>query len=335
MSSHPILLVGGSGIAGRWTARFLRAAHADVPLLIGGRDVAKAREAAARLGNAEGVALDATADNLGLGDRPVGAVAVLFTDERVAGLRFAQARGVPYISISPGIAEIAPEVAAYIHKPDAAPVVLGTEWLVGATTVPTLALAKAFGRVHDIAIGALLDEEDAFGPAAEADLERQTRTMPAALARRDGAYVWRVGDDAKGSFRAVDGTVMQASALSPNDVLGLANATGAPNVRFDLAVGVSSSRRRGGPMSTEIVIALAGEDHAGRPLHTRHAVVHPQGQMPLTGLGVAMVLERLAGIDGRPPPPPGLYFPHQLLEPAAYLARLDGIGARILELEAP
>jgi hypothetical protein len=333
MSLAPILLIGGSGVVGRWAARFLRDAHPGTPLLIGGRNLAKAEKAAAVLGNAEGVALDLAVDDLALGERPVSAVAVLFTDERIAGLRFAQSRGVPHISISPGINEIGPEVAAYMHEPTAAPVVLGTEWLVGATTIPTLEFAKAFGRVHDIAIGALLDEQDAFGPAAEADLERQTKTMPAALARRDGAYLWRVGDDAKARFRAVDGTEVEASALSPHDVVGLATATGAPNVQFNLALGVSSTRRRGEPMSTEIVIELAGEDHAGQPLRTRHAVIHPQGQMPLTGLGVAMVLERLIGLDGDPPTPPGLYFPYQLLDPTAYFARLEAIGGTTLALE--
>ncbi|WP_207482788.1 hypothetical protein [Arenibaculum pallidiluteum] len=335
MPADPILLVGGSGIVGRWTARFLRAHHPDAPLLIGGRDRGRARKAAAEIGNAEGVALDLSTDDLGLGDRRVGAVAVLFTDDRIAGLRFALSRGVPHVSISPGIIEIGPEVAAYIHRPASAPVVLGTEWLVGATSVPTLEFAKAFGRVDEISIGALVDEQDAFGPAAETDLERQTKTMPAALARRDGAFVWRVGDDARARFRAVDGTEMEASALSPNDVLGLALALGAPNVQFNLAVGTSSSRRRGEPMSTEIIIELAGEDHAGRPLRTRHAVVHPEGQMPLTGLGVALVLERLAGLDGSPPIPAGLYFPHQLLEPEAYLARLREIGGTVRKLEVP
>jgi hypothetical protein len=334
MSHDPILLVGGSGIVGRQAARQLRSAHPDVPLLIGGRDRAKARDAARDLGAAEGVALDLAADDLGLGERPVSAVAVFFTDVRVAGLRFAQSRRAAYICISPGINEIGPEVAAYIHAPHAAPVVLGTEWLVGATTVPTLELAKAFGRVRDISIGALLDEQDAFGPASAVDLERQTKTMPAALARRDGAYVWRVGDDAKATFRAVDGTQMEASALSPHDVVGLATATGAPNVQFNLALGVSSSRRRGEPMSTEILIELAGEDHAGQPLRARRAVVHPEGQMPLTGLGVALVLERLLGLDGHPPTPPGLYFPYQLLEPRTYVARLERIGGAILDLDA-
>jgi len=333
MAQKPILLIGGSGIVGSWAARFLRAAHPELPLLIGGRDGARATESASKIGNAEGVILDMTADDLGLGARTVSAVAILFMDERIAGLRFAQARRIPHVSISPGIIELAPEVAACIHSPAAAPVVLGTEWLVGATTVPTLEFAKDFSRLHDIRIGALLDEKDAFGPAANVDLERQTKTMPAALARRDGAYVWRVGDDAKAMFRAIDGTEMEASALSPNDVVGLATATGAPNVSFNLALGVSSSRRRGEPMSTEIIVELSGDDRNGQPLRTRHAIMHPEGQMPLTGLGVAMLLERLAGIDGQPATPAGLYFPYQLLDPTAYFARLEQIGGQIVKLD--
>ena len=128
---------------------------------------------------------------------------------------------------------------------------------------------------------------------------------------------------------------MSASALSINDVVGLAAATGAPNVRLDLATGTSSSRRRGEPLSTEILIELAGEDRAGNALRTRHAVIHPSaGQMPLTGLGLALVLERLVGLDGGRPTPPGLYFPHQLLAPDRYLPRLERAGAKLLELEA-
>lgn len=333
MSPHPILLIGGSGSIGRQTARTLRAAYPGVPLLIGGRDLAKSQEAAAGIGQAEGVVLDPAADDLGLGRRPVSAVAIFYMDHAIAGLRFAQTRGVPHIGISSGVFEIAPEIAAYMHKPDAAPVVLGYEWLVGATTVPTLELAKAFGRVHDIAIGALVDEQDTGGPAVAADFEHLTKMMPAALTRRNGSYLWRAGDDAKARFHAVDGTEMEASGFSSIDVVGLATATGAPNVRFDLATGVSSTRRRGEPMSTEIIIELAGEDHAGRPLRTRHAVVHPEGAVPLTGLGVAMLLERLIGLDGGPPTPPGLYFPYQLLDPTAYLARLAQIGGTILKLE--
>jgi len=334
MSPDPILLLGGSGVLGRSTAQHLHDAYPDVPLLIGSRDLAKAKAAAAEIGAAEGVRLDLAADDLGLGKRPVSAVATFFTDDKVAGLRFALGRGVPHISIASAIQDMATEAAAYIHTPDAAPVVLATEWLVGATTVPTLEFAKEFGRVRDITIGALIDTQDTGGPTTAADLESMAKAMPAALTRRDGAYLWREGDEAKARFRAVDGTEMEAAAFSPFDIVGLATATGAPNVQFNLAMGVSSTRRRGEPLSTEIIIELAGEDHAGQPLRTRHAVVHPEGQMPLTALGIAMILERLLGLDGKPPTPPGLYFPYKLLAPTAYLARLKQNGGMTLTLPA-
>ncbi|MDN3558699.1 NAD(P)-dependent oxidoreductase [Vreelandella neptunia] len=333
MLQDSILLIGGYGIVGRWTSHFLRSAYPDVPLLIGGRNLAKAQEWAAELGNAQGLEVDFSTSDLGLGDHNISAVATLFMDDRVSALRFAQSRCVPHISISPGIFELGPEVAAYMHNPSAAPVVLGTEWLVGATTVPTLEFSKTFSRVHKLVIGALLDEQDDFGPAAEVDLERQTKAMPVALARRDGAYYWRRDADAMARFRAVDGTEMEASALSPNDVVGLATVLDTPNVQFNLAIGESSSRRRGEPISTEIIIELEGEDHYGQALRTRHAIVHPQGQMPLTGLGVALVLERLTGLDGNPATPPGLYFPYQLLEASSYFDRLKQAGGSVMTLE--
>jgi hypothetical protein len=153
MSPHPILLAGGAGIVGRHAARELRVARPQIPLLMGGRDIARAEEAASAVGHAEGVTIDLEDEDLGLDGRPVSAVAVLFTDTSVAGLRFAQARGIPYISISPGIVEFGPEVATFIHNPRAAPVVLGTEWLVGATSIPTLEFAKRFAQVDNITIG--------------------------------------------------------------------------------------------------------------------------------------------------------------------------------------
>lgn len=334
MSKEPILLVGGSGAVGRWTARLLREAHPDQPLLIGGRDRQKAEHAVASLRAAEAVSIDLTAEDLGLGDRAVSAVVVFFTDQRLATLRFAQARGVPHVSISPGLFELGPEVAAYTHSPRSSAVVLGTEWLVGATTVPTLAFAKAFDRVDHISIGALLDEQDVTGPAGNADMERQNAVMPAALIRRNGALQWLTGDDLKTRFHAADGSAVEASFFSVNDVLALITATNVPNFDFQLAVGTSSTRRRGEPFSSEIIVEISGRDRAGEALRTRHAVVHPKGQMPLTGLGVALLLERLLGLDGKPAVPPGLYLPYQLLDPDRYFSRFHQIGGQILALRA-
>lgn len=332
--SEPILLMGGTGAIGRLTARALRWVYPDLPLLIGGRDLDKSRQVASEIGQAEGVVIDPSADDLGLGDRRVGAVAVFYADERLAGLRFAQGRRVPHLSISSGIYEIAPEVATYMHAPDAAAIVLGYEWLVGATTVSALACAKSFAQLYEITIGALVDEQDQGGPAVAEDFERLSQMMPAALTRRDGSYIWRSKDDAKAEFRAIDGTKNEAAGFSSIDVVGLAVATGAPNVQFNIASGVSSSRRRGGSKSTEIIIELAGEDHDGHPLRTRHAVFHPCGAAHLTVLGISMILERLVGLDGSAPTPAGLYFPFQVIDHATYLSRLQAEGGSILSLDA-
>ena len=333
MISDAILLMGGTGAIGRQTARALRAIYPNVPLLIGGRGLAKSRQAASEIGNAEGVAIDARANDLGLGDRRVSAVAVFYADHRLASLRFAQSHGAPHLSISSGVYEIAPEVATYMHSPGTAAIVLGYEWLVGATTIAALTCAKPFARLDQITINALVDEEDAGGPAVAEDFERLGRMMPAALTRRDGSYIWRNNEESKASFRAIDGTEVEGTGFSSIDVAGLAVATGASDVQFNLAMGVSSSRRRGDPKSTEIIIEMAGEDHDGRPLRTRHGVFHPGGAAPLTALGVSMILERLTGLDGKAPTPAGLYFPFQVLDHERYLSRLQAEGGNVVALD--
>lgn len=332
MTTAPVLLMGGSGSIGRRTADALRTAHSELPLLIGDRDLGKARKAADEIGNAEGVCLDSEALDLGLGDRPVRAVAVFYSDERLASLRYAHARNIPHLGISSGVFEIAPEVAVYMHRPEASAIVAGYEWLVGATTVATLECAKAFSRIDTIVIGALVDEEDGGGPAVAEDLERLNKMLPSALSRRDGAWIWRSPDEARTSFRAIDGTVIEASGFSSIDVAGLAAETGAKNVDFNIATAVSSSRRRGEAKSTEIILELTGESHDGQRLQSRHAVFHPGGAAALTTLGTSMIIERLAGLDGSPTPP-GLCFPYQVLDRSAYLARLREQGGSLVALE--
>lgn len=332
MSFDPILLMGGSGAIGHQTARAIHAIYPDVPLLIGGRDLTRAQSAAAEMGRAQGVEIDLASADLGLGEQKVSAVVVLYKDHTLASLRFAQSRGIPHLSISSGIFEIAPEIASFMSAPAASAIVLGYEWLVGAATVPALHLAKSFSQVENIRIGALVDEQDTGGPAVAADFEHLNHLLPAALTLRDGIWLWREGEDAKAVFSALDGTEINASGFSSIDVTGLATSTGARSVQFDLGQGVSSSRRKGGTLSTEIVLDISGLDHAGQALHTRHAVVHPGGAAPLTGMGIALLLERLIGLDGKSPVTPGLYFPWQILDASRYLAQLAQEGGQVVEL---
>ncbi len=332
MSFLPILLIGGAGEIGQRTARSLRSRYPDVPLLIGGRSKPKAEHVASALGNAESVVIDPRSDHLGLGDRQTSAVAVFYADDQLSALRYAHARGIAHLSISSGIYEIAPEIAIHMQRPDAAAMVLGYEWLVGATTIATLTCAKSFARVESIRIGALVDEEDQGGPAVAEDFERLAAVMPSVLARTGGAFVWRDGDAAGSTFRAIDGTAIKASGFSSIDIAGLAAVTGARDVMFAIGTGVSSSRRAGGAKSTEIIIELTGVDAQDAPLRSRHAVFHPGGAAPLTALGVSMLLERLVGLDGKPATPAGLFFPYQIIDHAAYLGRLEQEGGQLMTL---
>ena len=49
MSPAPILIVGGSGVVGRHTAKWLRQRHPDSTLLIGGRNLQTGTEVAAQI----------------------------------------------------------------------------------------------------------------------------------------------------------------------------------------------------------------------------------------------------------------------------------------------
>jgi len=60
----------------------------------------------------------------------------------------------------------------------------------------------------------------------------------------------------------------------------------------------------------------------------RHEIVHPDGQAPLTALGVALAVERMLGLAGGAAPQPGLYLPESILAPDYYVGRMKEFGAQ-------
>lgn len=332
MTQHaPVLIVGGSGVVGSRAAHLLRRYHPGLPIAIGARDKSRAAAVAADVGGPTyGLAVDVSCRDLGQSDGDVfSAVLVFLRDETLNTMRFAQERGIPYVSLSSGTFEVGPEVARYIHDPDSAPVLLASHWLAGAAVFPALHVAREYATVDEIRIGVLVDPEDFGGPAAHADYERIMRASPAALRLTNGTFEWVDGDAGRARFRRVDGVDVPAQAYGPFDVIGLAAATDARGVWLDLAIETSSSRARGAPFSTEIIIEISGAHRSRGHARTRVEVVHPEGQAPLTALCAILGVERLLGLDGQSPVPAGLYLPESLLDPAYVVGRMREIGAEV------
>lgn len=322
-----VLILGGTGQAGSDTAALLRRWHPALPLTIAGRDRARAQRVADGLGNATAVTIDLGRRDLGLPSADAySAVVAALWDDRLHGLGFARDHGLPYLSISSGLLDIGPEVVAGAQSAHAAPLLVASHFLAGVAVLAALYEARAFTRVDSVRLGFVLDETDTGGPAGVADLERWTEVTSAGLIRADGVFRWLAAEDARAVVPASDGTGLDGQSIPVLDVPSLAMATGAADVRADLAVGVSPGRRRGGPASIEIRIDLRGIDATGAPVGTHRYLLHPKGQRPLTALGVALGVERLVGLRGAPVPP-GTYTPEALIDPAYAARRMTEVGA--------
>jgi hypothetical protein len=330
----PVLILGGSGQAGAATAALLRRWYPTLPLTIAGRNIERAQRVADELGAATAVTVDLGRGDLGLPvDSAHSMVVAAIWDDHLNGLRHAQQRGVPYLSISSGLVDIAPEVVAVAQRPSA-PILLASHFCAGTGVLGALHVAREFGRVDSIRVGAVLDELDAGGPAGLADLERLFTASSAGLRRRDGVFTWLAPSDAQTEVRMTDGTVVPAQSVPILDVPSLAHATGAPNVSFDYALGESTGRRGGGAPSIEIRIDVEGADAAGVPMQRSRYLVHPRGQGPLTSLGVALGVERLIGLRGEPVAP-GIHTPESLIDPAYAVERLTELGASFVDAPIP
>lgn len=230
----------------------------------------------------------------------------------------------PYLSISSGMSDIAPEVVASGQRSTAAPVLLASHWAAGAVVLAAMDAAREFGRVDTVEIGAILDDKDAGGPGSAADLERWAEASPSAMIRQDGVFRWIA--DVATEVHDADGIALPGQLAAILDVPSLALGTGAANVRFAFAMGESSGRRRSGEPSHDVRIHLEGVDQAGAALtRTRH-LVHPQGQRPVTAVGIALGVERLVTLRGDLVAP-GIHTPEGLVDPTYAVGRLLESGA--------
>lgn len=315
-------------MVGRTALAWLRGRHPDLPVLVGGRNLQTAAEAARKIGAAEAVTIDLSRSQMGWSDEvKASAVVMLAPDDGLYGVQYAQKLRIPYLSIGNGLVEVGPELALFAHHAKASPIVLAAHWMAGASVFLALQSAKGFESIRSIKLGAVLDEKDPAGPAALEDMERLGKVAPA-LVFAGGRRTWLSDDEAKGRVTAIDGRVLDAEAFSPFDIISLHAATGAQEVRFDLATGESSSRRRGAEPAAEIMVEIEGEA-AGRAKRARATLEFKHGAASLTGLSVVLLLSAILGLNNNPPVEPGLYLPELLSDPEWFLDELERAGAVI------
>lgn len=336
MSSNtqkPVLIIGGSGVVGSRAAKTLRRLQPALPITLGVRDVGRAQTLARELGGAEAVRIDLERGDLGLPETAAfSAVVVLLKDDSLNAMKYAQAKGLPYVSFSDFVFDIGPEVARYIQHPTRSPVLMLGHFLGGTVTLATLHFAREFQRVEAIEISAVFDEEDVGGPAAQGDMERVTKDMPSPLVLEDGRFLWARGEDVSREFVGVDGTKWRGRAYPLLDVVSLGAETNARTVRLDFAVREAASRPSGQGVSHEVIIEITGEREDGTTGRVRHEIVDADVHSGLSARGVALAVERLLGLAGGPPVTPGLYHPERLLKPAYVVERLKEFGTRIRQV---
>lgn len=325
--AQTVLFVGGYGVVGQRAAKAFAERHPGAQILIGGRDVSKAEAVARNIRNAKAIKVDAALPRLGLGQQTgLSAIAMMVPDSGLHGMRFAQDLSIPYLSIGNWLLDVGGEMAQFISRPLAAPIVLASHWHGGPALFLALKTIQDLDRVLSIEVGAVADEQDETGPAAIEDMEQGASASSGVQAYEDGKRIWLTGGAIHRRVAALDGRMLPGVAIAPYDIASLAAASAARTIRMDLAIAPSSSRLRGDGIGTEVIEIIEGEI-GGKRVSRRSTFEFTRGQATLTGLSTALSLSTVLGLEGRPAFGPGLYFPENLMDPDWVLKQLQKAGA--------
>ncbi|WP_437569705.1 hypothetical protein [Sorangium sp. So ce542] len=150
-------------------------------------------------------------------------------------MKRAQADGVPHVAFSDAVGEIGPVVAHAIARPTRAPILMLGHAFGGTATLAALHLAQELQRVDAIAIGCVVDADDRGGRALQAAFEQEAQSGQAPLALQGGKSTWLLGDAATRRFVDAEGVERVGRAMPLPDVVSLAAATDAREIRVDIA----------------------------------------------------------------------------------------------------
>ncbi|HEV2365294.1 MAG TPA: hypothetical protein VGS12_13985 [Caulobacteraceae bacterium] len=325
-----VLIAGGYGVVGSQIARCLRAAHPDLDLLLAGRNPLNGAILAAELG-ARTARCDVSDAQTGLAEiGPVDLVIAALRDPGDNLMLAASRAGAAFTSIA-GTENLSALAIAF--RLGRRPALVLSYWMAGALTLAALAAARAFAKVERIELAALYDSADPIGPMTVAD---SGGFSGGALIRRGRDWArLEPSANARTVARGEQAPAFEARPVTVLDVPGLAAATLAPDIRFDLGFAPSLGTLSQRAPSHDLYIDLSGSDAAGKALCQRTIVSDPKGQARLTALGVLIGAERLLGLDGKAPPPAGIAFPEEAIEPEFAARRLRDFGVSIETVAMP
>lgn len=353
-TNDAVLIAGGYGIVGQQAAQVIRQRHPDLPLIIAGRNPAKAETLARELTNADIVMLDMEQPNPLNGIVPRAILAVV-NDPHDYLLTDAIRAGIPYLDITRWTERVRFAVSRVAAESLRAPVMLSSAWMAGIAAVVAVAIFHQLKRVDRIDISVLYSLKDKAGPNSAEYMDRLAIPFEVML-NGERKQVYPYTDPRKVTFPS--GYTAKAYRFDTPDQFTLPVTTGAQTVAariaFDDAMATNllvlltrsgiwklisgkrfTSLRRsllynpGKGASHEIVIEAAGVDENGNPKTVLATIIDPKGQTHLTALGALVQLERLLGLDGAPPPAPGIVYPDTAPQIDSALQVLRDFGASV------
>lgn len=349
-----VLIAGGYGVVGEQIARALRQRHPQWPLILAGRNPAKAEGLAQALGNTATARVDMEQPNP-LGGRKPRAILAAVNDPHDYLLLDAARAGIPYVDITRWTERLRSAAARVATESLQAPVLFASAWMAGVATVAAVAASRQLSRVARVDIAVLFSLKDKAGPNSAEYMDRLATPFEVMIGGQP-AQVYPYTDPRRVTFPG--GHTAKAYRFDTPDQLTLPTTTGAHTVAariaFDDALAANllvfltrsgiwklisgerfTSLRRsllynpGAGASHEMVIEAAGVDENGHSKSVHVTVRDPQGQTHLTALGAVVQLERVLGLDGAPPPAPGIVYPDSAPQIEAAFQLLRDFGVTI------
>lgn len=352
--TEAILIAGGYGVVGAQLAELIRQRHPELPLLIAGRNPAKARALVEKLNNAAALQLDLEQPDPLQGLKPRAIIAVV-NDPQDYLLLEAARNGIPYLDLTRWTERLKAVRLRLAGEKLSAPVMLSSAWMAGVAALTAVSLARQLKTVEKIEISVLYSLKDKAGPNSAEYMDRLATPYPVWL-NGEQKLVKPLSDPLRVRFPG--GYSANTYRFDTPDQLTLPEITGAKTVTARIAFDEAFStgllvfltrsgiwkllsgerftplRRAmlynpGKGASHEIIVDATGLSAANAPQHLRAEIVDPQGQTHLTAVGALIQLERLLGLDGQPAPTPGVLYPETAPNLPTAFQTLESLGLSI------